>query len=68
MAPAGAVFYGVYDLLKHNHLEALERAGCSSPSIPSAYTLMYGALAGEGGPWTGRHGRLAHAVHEPTGR
>jgi len=46
MAPAGAVFYGVYDLCKHRHLTSLEKMGCPNPSIPSGYTLLYGALAG----------------------
>ncbi|KAF5835965.1 mitochondrial carrier domain-containing protein [Dunaliella salina] len=47
MAPAGAVFYGVYDLCKHRHLTMLESKGCPNPSIPSCYTLLYGALAGK---------------------
>lgn len=61
MAPAGAVFYGVYDLLKHRHLDALaaqHRAAAAenggdtadvSPdahTLPALYTLLYGAMAG----------------------
>ncbi|EFJ51829.1 hypothetical protein VOLCADRAFT_103320 [Volvox carteri f. nagariensis] len=36
MAPAGAVFYGVYDLLKHRHLESLSAAGGGSVANPAA--------------------------------
>lgn len=60
MAPSGAVFYGVYDLLKARHLAALtSELNLSSDSmqqqshqqqqhveLPVLYSLLYGALAG----------------------
>lgn len=58
MAPAGAVFYGVYDTLKSRHLRAAAAesgaggggggvaGGKPAPELPAAYTLLYGALAG----------------------
>jgi len=53
MAPSGAVFYGVYDLLKTRHLAELNTSSSSSGQqqqqqheLPVMYTLMYGALAG----------------------
>ncbi|GLC45939.1 hypothetical protein PLESTF_000714600 [Pleodorina starrii] len=62
MAPAGAVFYGVYDMLKHQHLEKLAaEAGVAQggkaagetvvvaqqpATLDPVYTLLYGAMAG----------------------
>lgn len=47
MAPAGAVFYGVYDLLKHSYIEKQVREGHPNASeLPGAYTMLYGSLAG----------------------
>lgn len=59
MAPSGAVFYGVYDLLKARHLAELNSTSSSSTSqggttikpqqhveLPVLYSLLYGALAG----------------------
>lgn len=62
MAPSGAVFYGVYDLLKARHLAALNSSSSSVVSststtqqqqqlqqhleLPVLYSLLYGALAG----------------------
>ncbi|GAX86336.1 hypothetical protein CEUSTIGMA_g13748.t1 [Chlamydomonas eustigma] len=50
MAPAGAIFYGLYDLLKHRHLEAV---GAPPPpgtvpqlQLEAQWTLLYGALSG----------------------
>ncbi|GLI70393.1 hypothetical protein VaNZ11_015175, partial [Volvox africanus] len=42
MAPAGAVFYGVYDLLKHRHLERLaaDSGGDGTDSAAAARTAM----------------------------
>lgn len=57
MAPAGAVFYGVFDLLKTKHQTHMTLKGGGGggggtdgqpPPIPPAYTLLYGALAGMG--------------------
>jgi hypothetical protein len=33
MAPSGAVFYGVYDLLKHNHLEKLNSSIAAAAAL-----------------------------------
>jgi hypothetical protein len=53
MAPSGAVFYGVYDLLKVRHLAALNSSSTADGStrqqhveLPVLYSLLYGALAG----------------------
>lgn len=51
MAPAGAVFYGVYDLLKATHLRtaAVSAAAAGQPpptELPALYTLIFGAAAG----------------------
>jgi hypothetical protein len=51
MAPAGAVFYGVYDLLKSTQLRiagtAAAAAGQPPPTeLPAVYTLLFGAAAG----------------------
>eukprot|EP00197_Chlamydomonas_leiostraca_P010454 CAMPEP_0202864844 /NCGR_PEP_ID=MMETSP1391-20130828/4919_1 /ASSEMBLY_ACC=CAM_ASM_000867 /TAXON_ID=1034604 /ORGANISM="Chlamydomonas leiostraca, Strain SAG 11-49" /LENGTH=410 /DNA_ID=CAMNT_0049544615 /DNA_START=200 /DNA_END=1428 /DNA_ORIENTATION=- len=55
MAPAGAVFYGVYDLLKARHLAALAAAASEEQGVASSphshhlspvYTLLYGAISG----------------------
>jgi hypothetical protein len=50
MAPAGAIFYGLYDLLKHRHLnavDALQSPGtCTQLQLEAQWTLLYGALAG----------------------
>ena len=50
MAPAGAVFYGLFDLLKHRHLDglaALQGPGLAKPlHLEPQWTLLYGALAG----------------------
>lgn len=53
MAPAGAVFYGVYDVLKQRYLAEHmpegatgDAGGVASGDLPAAYTLMYGAAAG----------------------
>lgn len=53
MAPSGAVFYGVYDLLKARHLTSLNSSSTADGStqqphveLPVLYSLLYGALAG----------------------
>lgn len=52
MAPAGAVFYGVYDLLKMHHLESgtlqdgSSSTGTGKVDLPGQYVLLYGAAAG----------------------
>lgn len=60
MAPSGAVFYGVYDLLKHRHIQALKTESLATAAaagavasihqqhidLPVLYTLLYGAVAG----------------------
>lgn len=48
MAPAGAVYYGVYDLLKSRHLTRCSRDDDEDKSreLPSTAMLMYGAIAG----------------------
>ena len=50
MAPAGAVFYGLFDLLKHRHLDQLAAAQTPGTArqvhLEPQWTLLYGALAG----------------------
>lgn len=60
MAPAGAVFYGVYDILKSQHLKRMAAeqqlqqeadgsgvaVALAAPELPATYTLLYGAMAG----------------------
>jgi len=47
MAPAGAVFYGLFDLLKHRHLEELAALGAANHlHLEPQWTLIYGAMAG----------------------
>ena len=51
MAPAGAVFYGLFDLLKRRHLDelttvALMSGGPRPTHLDPQWTLLYGAVAG----------------------
>eukprot|EP00898_Chlorokybus_atmophyticus_P002863 jgi/Chlat1/3578/Chrsp234S03567 len=52
MAPSGAVFYGVYDVLKQSHLRAMHNKGIyvthgqGALEIGAGPTLLYGAIAG----------------------
>ncbi|MEW5304664.1 MAG: hypothetical protein WDW36_007259 [Sanguina aurantia] len=49
MAPAGAVFYGCYDLLKRRHLDRLDLEQPDQPRhavMDPLHTLGYGAMAG----------------------
>ena len=51
MAPAGAVFYGLFDLLKRRHLDEITAnaflAGGPKPMhLEPQWTLLYGACAG----------------------
>jgi hypothetical protein len=39
MAPSGAVFYGVYDLLKHNHLEKLNSSIAAAAALDQQQEL-----------------------------
>ncbi|KAJ9508497.1 hypothetical protein QJQ45_012023 [Haematococcus lacustris] len=42
MAPAGAVFYGVYDLLKHRHLAAAAAANAQQQQQEEGYQQQHG--------------------------
>ncbi|KAK9833953.1 hypothetical protein WJX74_010796 [Apatococcus lobatus] len=48
MAPSGAVFYGVYDLLKTAHLSRLPEEDCEGrpQKLTAQRTLLYGAISG----------------------
>eukprot|EP00955_Chlamydomonas_euryale_P081864 363634-Chlamydomonas_euryale.AAC.17 len=55
MAPAGSIFYGVFDLLKHRQLAALRSAHAdggnggvpaAAPHLDALQTMAFGAIAG----------------------
>lgn len=46
-AASGAIFYGVYDILKSQHTETLPKKGSKEgAAMSAARTMLYGALAG----------------------
>jgi hypothetical protein len=46
-AASGAIFYGVYDILKSQHTAALQKQGSKEVvAMSAARTMLYGALAG----------------------
>ncbi|KAK9801355.1 hypothetical protein WJX73_009646 [Symbiochloris irregularis] len=48
MAPAGAVFYGSYDLLKHHHLSQVYKKMQSIPASSGAKSAASGLMQGRG--------------------
>jgi hypothetical protein len=46
-AASGAIFYGVYDILKSQHVAAVQTKGSKEvAAMSAARTMLYGALAG----------------------